>query len=188
MIRVTDGTTEPIGYALAQEALRLDDETDELSVNVYIQAARQTFEMHTNCIVTSSQTWKAHFEGWKDFKLPIYPIISVVSVQYYDGNDDLQTYDSANYWVQTYYRYTVIELKPTASTPTLSKRTQSIIVNFTAGHTTMDTVPSSAKEAILLLAGHYYENRQAQITMSGIAGMEVPLGYRSLVHILKTWN
>lgn len=44
-------------------------------------------------------------------------------------------------------------------------------------------VPQIYKQAIELLAGHYYENREQVIAMPGVTIAELPLGVQSLLMI-----
>lgn len=50
---------------------------------------------------------------------------------------------------------------------------------------TFDTAPADLCEAILLLAGHLYENREAVLV--GVGAEALPLGYEHLVQAHRKW-
>ena len=65
---------------------------------------------------------------------------------------------------------------PTARHDTLD----AVTILFTAGHgTTQDSVPRSIKDAIRLLVGHRYENREAVLV--GASAMPVPEAFEHLI-------
>lgn len=50
----------------------------------------------------------------------------------------------------------------------------------------MDVVPADLKQAVLMLVGHFYENREA--TLIGISADEVPLGVWSILDQHRAWG
>jgi len=50
----------------------------------------------------------------------------------------------------------------------------------------MDTVPADLKEAVRMLVGHLYENREAALV--GIAAEEVPFGVWDIVNQHRAWS
>ncbi len=50
---------------------------------------------------------------------------------------------------------------------------------------TYDSAPASLREAILLLAGHLYENREAVLV--GVGADVLPLGYDDLIRRHRKW-
>ncbi|MDI7864089.1 head-tail connector protein [Rhizobiaceae bacterium n13] len=49
-----------------------------------------------------------------------------------------------------------------------------------------DTVPAPLKEAILQLAAHWYENREA--TLVGVSAQELPLGVQQIVNEYREYS
>lgn len=189
-IKTSDGTTEPISFFEAQEHLRLDDEiTDENTVNLYIKAARESFEYHTDFVVTTSQTWEVYFKKWYDlFYIRKAPILGISSVEYYDTDDAIQTYAASNYRTHLLGKENYIEIKSSSTKPTLSNREFPIKVTFTAGYATASAVPAIAKQAIFYLLGHFYANRQQVVVMPGATAVDMPQGFYSLVSRMKIWK
>lgn len=50
----------------------------------------------------------------------------------------------------------------------------------------MTTVPADLRQAILMLVGHYYENREA--TLVGVSAEEVPYGVQSILDQHRAWG
>jgi len=50
---------------------------------------------------------------------------------------------------------------------------------------TWDAAPAELRQAILMLAAHWYENREA--TLVGISATDTPLGYWDLVTLHRRW-
>jgi uncharacterized phage protein (predicted DNA packaging) len=48
-----------------------------------------------------------------------------------------------------------------------------------------DDAPADLQEAILMLASHWYENREASVV--GVSAALLPLGYRELILPHRTW-
>lgn len=46
-------------------------------------------------------------------------------------------------------------------------------------------VPADLKQAVLMLAAHWYENREA--TLVGVSGQTVPLGVRDITDSYRHW-
>lgn len=46
-------------------------------------------------------------------------------------------------------------------------------------------VPADLKQAVLMLAAHWYENREA--TLVGVTGQTIPLGVRDITDSYRNW-
>lgn len=49
----------------------------------------------------------------------------------------------------------------------------------------MARVPADLKQAVLMLVGHWYENREA--TLVGVSAEEVPFGVQSIIDAHREW-
>ena len=108
-----------------------------------------------------SQTWRQDFEGWtQPLTLRARDAGSVV-LSYIDADDALQTVDVAEYEVLP--TFGVTELRPLRgfSYPSLADRARPISATFETGYDDPADVPASLKGAIMMLAGHMYEQREA---------------------------
>ena len=111
--------------------------------------------------------------------LPIANVLSVESVKYLDPAGTLQTISSANYYVDTYSN--PARIIPVNSWPQIHWRMPNAVqIAFTAGYgATAASVPTTIKQAILLLAAHFYENRSD--TIEGNLN-NIPTGVQSLLN------
>lgn len=59
--------------------------------------------------------------------------------------------------------------------------------NFVGGETpvTYSSAPADLCQAVLLLAAHWYENREA--TLVGVSAHELPLGFHELANAHREW-
>ncbi len=182
--------SEPVTTAELKAHLRLNTTDEDSLLSGFISAARQLWEGMTDrsCLTT---TWKLHLDAFPAvIRLPRAPLQSVTSVKYYDQSDTQVTWDAANYSVDTKREPGRIvpkvwfpDWKVFPVYPPLSYRTSpKIEVLFVAGWTS-DTLPALVKQAVLLLAAHYYQRRDAHIEGSLT---EVPLGFAAIVNQFKT--
>jgi len=106
------------------------------------------------------------------------PVRSVV-VKYYDDNNVLQTLDSSDYYLMNSTNLAA-KIYPVESFPNIYSRPDAVQIDVTCGY---QTIPPAAKQAVLLLAGGWNENREAEI--SGTITTELKLGYQRLIDLLR---
>ena len=68
---------------------------------------------------------------------------------------------------------------------TLSLANVTYIV-YTGLPTLNGALPLGLRQGMLLILGHYYNNREA--TIIGVGATELPLGYKNLLHTYKNWT
>jgi hypothetical protein len=100
-------------------------------------------------------------------KLPRPPLISVSSVKYYDDDEVQQTLSTSLYLVDTPWRAPgTVELAEDQDWPTdLSSRRMPVTIRFICGYglstdTPAGSVPPVVKQAIRLVIGWMYKNRE----------------------------
>ena len=176
---VTGPATEPLTYAEVKAFLRLNDDSEQTFVTTLITIARQIVEGQTWRPLIS-QSWALQFDK-SELNLFISninkaPIISIDTVSYYDTDNVLQTLSPTLYETDIYGNPARFRLK---SIPTVYDRMGALIVNFVCGYTNAAAVPQAIKQAMLLIIGHLYENRQDVVT--GTQVNEMPLASRYLL-------
>ena len=176
---VTGPATEPLTYAEVKAFLRLNDDSEQTFVTTLITIARQIVEGQTWRPLIS-QSWALQFDA-SELNLFISninkaPIISIDTVTYYDVNNALQTLSPTLYETDIYGNPARFRLK---SIPMVYDRMGALIVNFTCGYTNASAVPQAIKQAMLLIIGHLYENRQDVVT--GTQVNEIPMASRYLL-------
>lgn len=186
---VTGPAVEPLTTAEAKTHLRVDASSEDTLIDAYVAAARAFYEDAAwRALIT--QTWALRLEQWPEgdsLVLPKPPLQSVTSVVYTDSDGASHTMSSSDYVVypQDPGR---IWLAYGASWPTATLRPgPSIVITFVAGYGDADDVPEIDKQAIRLLVGHFYENREEVMAVPGISLAQLPLAARSIIHMRRSW-
>lgn len=163
---------EPISSTEANLHLRVDISDDNTLIAAQIKAARETAEqILRRALIT--QTWDYvmdEFPSGDEIKLPLPPLQSVTSITYYKSDGSSATVSSASYNVDTYSEPGRIVLKSGYSWPGDELRTAAgVVVRYVAGYGDAGSnVPGAIRQAILLLIGDMYENRENQVIGSGL--------------------
>ncbi len=155
---VTKPTAEPVTLSEAKKQLEIasSDTSHDTHLTALIGAAREQWEHDTDS-VTCFQTLRLRVGNFFDgFKLLKSPIHSVTSIQYYDGNNTLQTLSASLYQLHV----DEIRLAYQVSLPSTVSRWDAWQVTYKAGYSQDgQSVPEAARAAILMLVAHYFENR-----------------------------
>lgn len=156
---VTQPVSEPITLteALKQLELSPSDTAHSDHVAALIQAAREQFEHDTDsCILT--QTLSVTLAGFcGDIQLPKRPIQSITSIAYYDSTNTTQTLSTSVYSLDAQRQ--LVRLKYLQTWPDTLDRWDAVTVTYVAGYASVASVPALYKQAMKLLIGHYFENR-----------------------------
>ena len=156
--------SELITAAELKAHLRIDHTYDDDTVTA-LQAAVSAFldgrDGYLNrAVCTQTWAWRlSRFPVSTELHLPLPPLQSVTSVQYYDTDEVLQTFDSTSYYTYAQCQPGYIKLKQTYSWPSTYDRDDAVIVTFVAGHGSPSSIPKPIKQAALMLCGHMYANR-----------------------------
>jgi len=115
-------------------------------------------------------------------QLPRGPVTSITSVSYVDVNGDTQTLASTAYSLDDYS--TPAWLLPAAGTdwPSSYAAANAVKVRYAAGAVTL---PAALDQAIRLLVGLYFDNRNAA-DKGQLA--ELPMGVQALLNTQKDWS
>jgi len=165
--RVTTApTVEPVSIAEAQAQTRsvTTDTTENTLLTALIVAAREYCEKYTRRAL-APQTIEAYPESfYQRMELPMPPLTAVTSIKYTDTTATENTF--TGYVVDTYSEPGRIAIPENVSFPSFTQYViNPIKIVYTCGYTAA-TIPKAIKQAILLLVGHWYINREA-------AGVEV---------------
>jgi hypothetical protein len=192
---------EPVALTLAKNHLRLDSDftVDDTLIGLYISAAREYCERHTNTAFYT-QTWQLsldHFPWpWgygstlptrgRDFTYQLGPYIeglairlpkprtlAVLSIKYRDATGTLQTLDPANYFVDIFSEPARIIPRPGFAWPIQDLyQPGSVIVTYTAG-----TFVQTLTEALTVPAVAPYIITPSQAaTLLGVTTLFAPDG------------
>jgi uncharacterized phiE125 gp8 family phage protein len=167
----TPPATEPVELAKVRRHLRVfvEDDDEDAYLMALVGAARELTE--AACVRSwCSQVWTATFDAFPDGDKPIKllygPVTAIDSIAY--GADDAELDSGA-------YTLAGDLVKPVDEWPDSDGPVK---VTFHAGAEDADDVPQSARLAMLMLVGSWYENR---MSVSSTPMSEVPFAVRSLL-------
>jgi len=190
---VTTGpTTEPVTVSDVKEALVIDDSADDQLLSRQITTARETLEDRSwTAFNTQTLTTKLDW-GWPaEFWLPRWPLQSVTSITYLDGNGDSQTLASNQYTVDANTRPGRVIPAYNVTWPLVRSQENTITVTYVAGHgDSAANVPASIKDAIIAYVGHLYGNRDGGCAGDNEAAIERSLSLmaRYVVRDSRVWE
>lgn len=179
-VQQSDTLPAPITITEAKSHLRIVDDSEDDMVIALIRAAQDKVEGDTG-FVLRARSVEIAFDNWSGNCLPLWrgPVNSVTSVVYDDANGAQQTLAANQYRVRDYFGAKAIVPAYGVSWPELENVSGCVRVTYSAGYANNYAVPSSLRQAALLLIGHWYENREA-VNIGNITSL-LPMAYDSLI-------
>lgn len=162
---VADATDEPVTLEEAKAHLRVDVTDDDDLITALITAARQIVEMVLRRALLS-QDWELLLDAFPatdtTLEIPLPPLQSISAITYTLEDGTSATVAATDYTVDTGSTPGRIALNSGSSWPGDSlSALGGVQIAFTAGYASADDVPQAIRQALLLLVGHLYENREA---------------------------
>jgi len=186
IVVTTPPAIEPVTLAEAKMNSRISVSEDDALVEAMITTAREWAEMFTRrAFITQTITWSMDgFPACGIFFVPRPPLQSVTSVKYYDIDGVQQTISSGDYQVDTLSAPGRVAEEPDYSWPSVeAERLNAVEMIYPAGYgDAASDVPERAKQAIKLLVGHWYENREDTVEKML---RNIPKGAEYLLYSLK---
>lgn len=180
----TAPATEPVSQSEAKLHCRIDHSAEDALITRLIEVARiQCENISGRAFIT--RTYTAMLDRWPGwcFELPYPPLAGITSIKYYDdAGSPAATFASSNYYVDTNSEPGRVALLNGADWPSTTLRDiNGVEIIYTAGYGNADAVPDQYKQAMLLLIGHLYENREAVSVQQGIGLVQVPMAVEYLL-------
>lgn len=177
---ITAPADEPVSLTEAKAHLRVDVSDDDALITSLIAAAREEVESRAGRSLRT-QTWDLKIDQFpsanQPIVLPLPPLQSVTSVTYVDADGATQTWDAGNYSVDAPGgpRATRGMVIPGygISYPTTRSQLNAVTVRFVAGYAD-DEAPEPLRNAMLLIVGNRYENRESAIEAEGVTQLINP--------------
>lgn len=185
---VTGPTVWPVSADELGAHLRLNQSggsyPEEAFLLDLIKGATEFAEAETG-LVMLEQTWAYYLDevpiqsdglGWWDgvregamnqehprfIELTKGPLISITNVKSFDSDDAESTFAAANYYADTASRPGRIVLRSGSVWPTNVRSVNGLVVTYKAGFgAEAANVPFQLRQAIKVIAAHWYENREA---------------------------
>lgn len=194
----------PVSLAEAKGHLRVAHGEEDGLIEGMVRAAVDHLDGWTGilgrCLV--EQVWRQDFDRFERcLALPLGPVISVTSVTWRNAAGQLATVASASYALRTDAGgRSVISFDREFAFPTDLHESAAVAVTYVAGYPTIPevpaddddpgtpaqvTVPNAIKVAIMLMVGHWYENREA--TGSGSLAT-MPMSTEMLLSPYRRWT
>jgi len=187
----TAATSEPIALSEAKLFLKVDTSDDDALIGTIISSAREYVENFTGYQLLSA-TYNQYLDrfpyGNITIELLANPVSAVTHVKYYDSNNTLQTWDTSNYDTDLKGKPARITLANDTTFPTVYDRTNAVEIKFVAGYasTSATGFPKQLLNAMYLIIGHLYENRQEVIV--GKTAYKIPQGAESILRQYRIFN
>jgi uncharacterized phiE125 gp8 family phage protein len=158
----------------------------------YIHAASNHLEQITNRRFLS-QTWKLYLDYFPSggvISLPYAPLVSVAHIKYTDVLGVQHTFPATEYGVSIHRTPGQIILEYQKEWPTLTLRhTDPIEIQFVVGWANPSNIPNPIKQAVRMLAAHFYEHREAVMVGNAAAvdEAELPFAVSALIAPWRVW-
>ncbi len=163
---VTAPTAEPVTLAEAKLHLRVDHTEEDDKIERNIATARRYVER-----VTGSQLMPATIDVFLDsfptgdtaIEIPRPPLSSVTSIKYIDTDGNEQTESSSVYTVDTVpERAGRVYLAHDQSWSSARVQRKAVTLRCVIGYADADSVPSTYKDAILLITDDLFNHRTSE--------------------------
>jgi uncharacterized phiE125 gp8 family phage protein len=188
---ITAPAAEPVSASEAKSHMRVDTTADDTYIGTLITVARQNVENHLRRALIN-QTWELVLDEFPAgvFRLPKPPLVSVTSIKYTDEDAVEATFSSANYLVDTDTEPGRVVLKNGVSWPAVTlKEAGAVRVRYVAGYGAAGSnVPQAIRQAILLVIGSLYENREDVLVAQGVTVTTLPFGVEALLASYRVYG
>jgi uncharacterized phiE125 gp8 family phage protein len=165
---VTPATKLPVTLAEAKANLQYGASDKDTFIEGLVQAATSHLEGRTGILGRAlvTQTWEARFDGFPcryggRIELPMPPLQSVDWVKYVDAAGVVQTIPDTDYVVDAQHLIGRVRPAYGKAWPVPRCEEGSVRIQFKAGYGEPAAVPTPIKQAINLLVGHWWLNREA---------------------------
>lgn len=181
-VLVTAPALAPLTLADVKAHCRVDFiDDDDLLVGL-IAAATALLDGWTGILgrCLCEQSWRQDWDlfGCRELRLPLFPVISIASVAYEDAAGASQTVAAADYKLLNDECGAFLRFAPDYAFPAVSEDYPSVHVTYLAGYATdtdatpnVASVPAAIKQAMLLLIGAWYENREQTVIGVPVAAL-----------------
>ncbi|GJM01785.1 MAG: hypothetical protein DHS20C08_02860 [Rhodomicrobium sp.] len=162
----TGPVEEPVSLTELKNALRIDDTADDLLLSSLITAARVMIETTTARLMIN-QSWgyfRKAVRGAGVVHLPLSPLQSVDEILIHHQDGSSTSLDSSAYTVDPAKMRPKLQFnnssEPESGQHSLASNLNSLEIRFTAGYGgAASAVPDDLKQAVQMLAAHWYEQR-----------------------------
>lgn len=174
-------TAEPVALAEAKAHLRVGHADEDELISRLIVAARRHLEGQTG-LVFITQGWSCFHDRWPEgpaVEIPVGPIQAVTALRIHGEDGEAAEIDPAHYVVDSASRPARLLRRGSRLWPEPGRIGNGIEIAVTAGFgASGDAVPAPIRQALLLLAAHWYGQR-------GDTAAAMPLTLATLIASLR---
>jgi uncharacterized phiE125 gp8 family phage protein len=160
---ITAPTQDPVAIAMPEfkEYNRgIDGDDFDNAVAMLIKAAREAAQNYQNRAFFT-QTWELSFDSFPHMPLeiPLPPLQNIVSIKYIDANGVETAMDINDFVVDKRSEPGRITFKSGKQWPSVQLQPiDSVVIQFTAGHSDISKVPNTVKLAYMVFITHRLDN------------------------------
>lgn len=174
---------EPVTLQEANAHIVEENQDSLIRVSELIVAAREYCERFQERQYITA-TWELWLDSWPSreyISIPRPPLQTVLSVKYFGSDGKEHVMKETDYITDPISEPGRIVLNHNKSWPSCALRpVNGIAIRFVAGYgDSPSDVPRVARQAILMLIGHWHDNREA--TTIGVVAREMPFSVNSLL-------
>ena len=177
----TAATDNALSVADLHAHLHLTSRLHDAWLTDALKAADAYFEQETGRALLT-QEFDAFYDRFPSpdsaIELPRPPVTAVASVKYIDSAGVVQTWTASQYVIDTASERARIWEAYGFEWPCSRVIRHSVTIRFTSGYANAAAVPLEIKQALKLLIGHWFNNREAAVPFNV---QEIPLGVQSLL-------
>jgi hypothetical protein len=190
-----EGTWLPVSVERARQQCRVYTNTEDAYLESLIRTATKwLLDMHGLVVVNSRFLWETTWRDAPQLILPFYPVAEIIKVEYFDTSGTLTTLPPDDYSLAlgTNPPYLISrKVRPWFGSdmpqgyaravfwpPSDPTRPLPVRIEMRCGWPDAGVVPHPVQQAILLLVGHFYENRSATEVQTT---QEIALGVTQLL-------
>jgi uncharacterized phiE125 gp8 family phage protein len=192
---ITAPTVEPVSLVEARAHLRIDasgsppSHADDSYVSTLLLAARKALDGKDGWLNRAllPQTWDLSLDTFpiNEIRIPLPPLIEIVSIKYDDEDGIEQTVASTDYVVDDRAEPGWVVPALNVAWPATLETLNAVRIRFRCGYTSGKSpedatgVPETIKLGLLLMVGTWYQNRESVVIGTTVA--ELPLAVDSLL-------
>lgn len=176
----TPPASEPVSVLEAKKHLRVEHTNDDTYIETLIKAAREYGESYQNRSWIT-RTYVLHLNAWPDkaLRLPYGPVQSIISITYTIDGGEIYSVDPGIYKLSADW---YLDLRNGETWPAVpSYADLEVAIEYVAGYgDAAADIPARFRQAVLLLVGHWYENREEVLV--GDKAEPLPYAAEALLH------
>ncbi len=190
---VTPPATPVVSLAEIRRHVRVDHTEDDAYLESIVAAATGMVDGADGWLGRAlvTQTWDyvldrfpCSTDHWR-LKIPLAPLVSITTVAYTAA-------DGTSTPITTFRTFNAVSSQPAYITPAIDETwpstkcdPEAVRIRFVAGYGAATAVPVGIKHAIMLIAGHWYENRE---DVGDGKLMKMPLASEALLMPYRNWR